>query len=182
MSEGYLAVATGDRKYFAQAATLARSIRFFDPVRQICLACDSDDLVSAEERTLFDSLVRLPAVGTLRGTEFHLYLDGVSPFERTLYVDSDCLVANKSIHVCWDSLRDYSVAFCGVKLTEGLWRRGVDAGRLRRMFSLDHIVKLSGGVFYFDRSEASHEFFAIAQDLFETRREEMSVKHGTAGG
>src|SRR5688500_5533863 len=102
--EGYVLVATGPEKYFAMAATAARSIRFYDPGRGICLACDNEASIAPGDRPLYDHVVKLRDVDRLRGTEHHLYLNRVSPFERTLYVDADCLLANDRIHETWKLL------------------------------------------------------------------------------
>jgi hypothetical protein len=178
--EGYILVATGPQKYFDMAIQAARSIRYFDRDRGICLACDNEASIPEAGRDLFTKICRLERIDELRGTEHHLYLNAISPFSRTIYVDADCLMANNRIHGIWDALRDYHVTFPGRKLSDGKWR--VDIENLRRLLNVDYIVQLNGGVFYFDKSPETDEFFRTAQDLFENRREEVTVPHNTGGG
>ena len=175
--DGYILVASGPTRYFEMAAAAARSIRYFDKSRGICLACDNPANLSPEDRGAFDHVVRLQHTDTRRGTEHHVYLDQLTPFDRTLYVDGDCLMSNPRIEEIWETLKPYKVTFPGRKLTEGVWRKGVDVGRLRELLDLDYVVQCNGGVFYFDRSIESRHFFGVAQDLFENRRFEISVRH-----
>jgi hypothetical protein len=179
-NEGYVLVATGTQKYFDLAARAAKSIRFFDRERGICLACDDESRISSESRLLFERVVRLGKVDLRKGTEHHLYLNQVSPFERTLYVDADCLLSNGRIHAIWEKFKSYHVTFPGRKLTEGTWR--VDIAQIRERLAVDYVVQLNGGVFYFDRSSQSEEFFRVAQGLFETRSADITVKHNSGGG
>jgi hypothetical protein len=178
-TEGYLLVATNNQKYFRLAGNAARSIRFFDDTRHICLACDDESAIAPEDRGCFDQVVTLSRTD-LKGTEHHLYLDRVSPFERTLYVDSDCLLANPRIGEIWNKLASYDVTFPGRKITEGVWR--VDITQLRQLLNLDYVVQLNGGVFYFNRSPAAARFFETAQQLFEQQRGRITTKHNTGGG
>ncbi len=178
--EGYVLVATGRTNYFSMAAAAARSIKFFDNSRGICLACDDEDHVRNDDRCLFDQVVKLPHVERLRGTEHHLYLNEISPFARTIYIDADCLLASAKIHDIWKQLENYHVTFPGRRITEGTWR--MDIADLRRKFDIEYVVQLNGGVFYFDRSEQSDTFFATAQNLFENRQRVITCRHNTGGG
>jgi hypothetical protein len=180
LMDGYLLVASNYPKYFELATSAARSIRFFDTEREICLACDDENRLPPESRDLFDHVVILPNTADLKGTEHHLYLDRVTPFQRTLYVDADCLLANRRIHEVWKKLEEYHVTFPGRKLTRGNWR--VDIPQLLEKMQIEYVVQLNGGVFYFDRSPESQAFFRTAQALFETQRDEITVKHGSGDG
>jgi hypothetical protein len=178
-TEGYLLVASNSRKYFTLAASAARSIRFFDSQRQICLACDDEAAIAPEDRPVFDHVVKLPRA-ELKGTEHHLYINLISPFERTLYVDSDCLLSSPRIGEIWGKLAGYNVTFPGRKITEGTWR--VNIVELRQLLGLDYVVQLNGGVFYFDRSLQAATFFETAQQLFEKQRAQITTKHNSGGG
>lgn len=179
-SEGYILVASAKPMYFAMAADAARAIRFFDRDRPICLACDDPGRIDAADRPLFEDVVLLENADTRRGTEHHLYLNRISPYDRTLYVDADCLVANEKIHAIWSMMADRAIAFPGRRLTEGKWR--VDIPTMCQQLGIDYVVQLNGGVFFFDRSEAAQRFFRTAQTLFEERGREISVRHNTGKG
>lgn len=179
--EGYVLVAVGKEKYFKMAALAAISIRHYDRVRGICLATNEPNALPDDfDTSLFTDIVRLPSGENLRGTEFHLFIDQYSPYERTLYVDADCLLCSSDIDSIWDELRSYSVTFPGRKLTDGVWR--VDISSVMSRYGISYVVQLNGGVFYFDRSSKSTEFFSTAQRIFVTEREKASVKHHSGGG
>ena len=181
VKEGYILIASGDKKYFKFAAQAARTIRYFDKERAICLACDNRNAVDNADLRLFDSFADLRNTEILRGTEHHLYMYDLSPFERTMYIDSDCLVASTRIHDIWSKLLSVSVAFQGNRRVEGEWRR-LDIAAIRRKFNLDYVFQLNGGVFYFDRSAEARSFFGLAQSLFDERHPEITQTHVHGGG
>jgi hypothetical protein len=179
--EGYILVASGDQKYYKFAAQAARTIKYFDTQRAICLACDDKNAVAKTDLGLFDAFAVLRNTEKLRGTEHHLYMYDLSPFERTMYIDSDCLVASARIHDIWSKLRSSHVSFQGNRRVEGEWRR-LDIAAIRRKFNLDYVLQLNGGVFYFDRSTEAQNFFGLAQSLFDARHPEITQTHVHGGG
>lgn len=177
-NEGYVFIATGDNKYIRQAIDAASSIRYYDKERDICLIFDKDTKPTQEQLNRFDSYIVLRK--QLIGTENHLYLNRLSPFERTLYVDSDCLATNPKLNPIWEEFQRYPVAFPGEKINSGVWRMNIKA--ILKRFKIEYVVRLNGGVFYFDKSKDSERFFSIAQGIFEKKVPEVLLKHINGGG
>lgn len=163
------------------AAQLASSIRYYDTRRKLCIVCDDPGKLG-ENIALFDHVVVIPReFEHLRGTEIHLYLNNWSPYERTIYVDSDCLASSPRLLTIWDTLSEYNVTFPGIARESGTWR-GVEIAELRRKIETSYIVQLNGGVFYFNKTAESADFFSMAQRLFLDRRTEISMPHKKGGG
>lgn len=176
LDEGYIFIATRRDRYVKQAISAAKSIRFFDKTRPIHIATDIP--ISTEDARKFDSVIEIER--RLNGTENHLYLNELSRFDRTLYVDSDCLASNPRLLTIWEEIRKYNIAFPGEKVLGGKWR--INISEARKRFNIDYIVRCNGGVFGFDKSKKSQEFFRCAQRMFEKKVPEVRVKHGSGGG
>ena len=127
IKDGYLIVATGVEKYLALARNAARSLRHFDRKRGIALLCDREIKSMLENgKEPFDYIHELPTDLGLIGTEIHLYLNQYTPFEKTIYVDSDCLASRSGLDSFWEDLKNYSVTFPGRKLQSGFWRKVIE--------------------------------------------------------
>lgn len=177
MREGYILIATGSNKYIEQAEQAAKSIRFFDKTRPICLAYEKAIKPQVSKLRFFDDTVKITR--KLLGTENHLYLNELSPYEKTLYVDSDCLASSSRLLEAWIEFRKYSIVFPGSKIVEG-WR--VDTAKALARFKVSYLVKNNGGVFGFDNTKISEDFFKRSQKTFEKRIPEVTIKHCSGGG
>ncbi|MGF7207277.1 hypothetical protein GGE65_001850 [Skermanella aerolata] len=181
MSEGYILISTGPEKYFDMAIQAAKSMRLFDPMRPICIACDDERLLDSPKADIFTNKYLIPDdMLHLKGTEFHLFVNRMSPFDRTMYVDADCLIASSRIVAIWEKLKEYHVTFPGIERSSGFWR--LEIPPLIERFGLEFIVQLNGGVFFFDRSPEAEDFFKVAQDFFINHRDVATVKHRKGGG
>lgn len=160
---GFLSIAYGDARYLRMAKGLARSMRFHNPAVKLALVTDSTD---PELRELFDTLIDLdPALGT--GVAQKLHVDRYSPYEQTLFVDSDCL-AFADPEQLWDMYAD-SQGF-GVKgwayLHPGDPHYAVaDVGRMLQACGVERIGAFNSGLFYFDRSARAGDVFKRAREL-----------------
>jgi hypothetical protein len=94
-----------------------------------------------------------------------IHLDLYSPFEETLFIDSDCLVLS--------NLDSFWKAFSGQYFGVPGWRelrRGdsdpfLDVDFVLDHFELDYLPKFNGGTYYFRRCDQTSRFFAKAREL-----------------
>jgi hypothetical protein len=176
--EGYLLVATRNPTYVKLAINAARSLHYYDPNRPVVLAHD-DALKQYVNRRHFEGTVKIRR--ELMGTEHHLFLNELSPFERTFYVDCDCLaVSNRLPDVIWSGIKERGILFPGEKITEGKWR--VPIPPVLKKFGISHVVKNNGGAWGFDRSDTAKQFFHRAQKLFSKKPPEITIKHVRGDG
>lgn len=186
MSEGYVLVATGKQFYYDLAVTAALSIKKCDGSRRVCLLCD--DLNKALNTDLFayafDDVRNIDAFikdNTVVGTEIHLYLNLLTPYDRTMYVDADCVMFSNDIEMIWRGMYGKPVSFPGEKIDNGFWR--VDIKTQMQRHDVDHVVRLNGGVFYFDKTILlTFDFFEKGRFFLKNIPEMVSVKHKKGGG
>src|SRR5207344_1742769 len=101
MTRGFLTIAYGHARYLHMVKGMARSMRFHNPSVRLALVTDSDD---SELRALFNDLIPFePGLGT--GVAQKLQVDHYSPYDQTLFIDSDCL-AFADPESIWDMYRD----------------------------------------------------------------------------
>ena len=157
---GLLTLAVGGADYFDQAYFLGLSAKTNMP--GLPLAVVTDD-TSNRLKGVYDYLIQPdPDLGF--GMRQKLYIDHYSPFEETLYVDSDCLVT-RPLHAELAMIRKY--CFSPVVL------RYLNAGEsdewfddLQKVMSehgLTWLPKFNGGVFFFNRAEESRKVFEVAR-------------------
>ena len=177
MELGFLLMAFGKPRYVEQAVNLARSLRRFMPDIPIALASDKPI-----DSTLFDHFVEMDMS---RGGSFKqkLWLDSYSPFEKTLFIDSDCIVGSP-FHDQLESLMSYSFTpVCerylnASDIDEDGWV--IDVGKALQMVGGDLYPKFNGGVYYFDKSDASRRVFSFSRELL-PRADELGLKNPSGG-
>jgi hypothetical protein len=160
--EGYLLLAVERQRYFDMACSLARSLRAYDPDRPVALAVDPSIVVD-HRRTLFDHIVVMEPKAGYVGVMHKLRLFDVNPFERALFVDSDCLMARANVSAYWRSFGS-GCNTIGDAIVGGNWK-GLDVAGVIRTLGLRHLVKMNAGVIFFDRSELSENIYRYMQDL-----------------
>ncbi len=157
---GIITVAFGSPRYLRLAKILAWSLEFHCPQLARAVVTDSNDSALA---ALYD--VRLPYKPEWgRGFDYKFFLNDYSPFERTLYIDCDCIVVGNLDHV-WDVFRAVPFGVEGRQVSDGDFDGDV-AGMCRRL-GVESIPRFNGGMYYFDKSD-------VAMAVFETAREIMS--------
>jgi len=173
LSRGFLTIAFGPARYVEMAVGLCRSLKFHNPKACVALVTDR---VRPRLPDLFDHVIPLDTrLGT--GVEQKLQVDRYSPFDQTLFIDSDCLVfANPE--TLWDL---YATANgLGVKgwayLGPDDAHYGVqDMASLLRACGVSRMGALNTGLFYFDRSPAAASVFSTARALA-ARAAELGLK------
>jgi len=176
-SRGLITMAFGNQRYLDMAKSLARSLKLHAPNLPCAILTDSDD---AELKTLYTHVIPYQAeFGSFMGPKF--YLDRYSPFDESLYVDSDCL-ALTDLEAFWTTFAGQYFGVPGWRVL----RRGdqdpyVDVTYVLDQFGVDELPKFNGGAYYFKRCDETTRFFDTARDLF-SRPEELRVGTFRDGG
>ncbi|WP_248240064.1 hypothetical protein [Microbacterium kunmingense] len=159
-TEGYITVAFGNPYYVRIARNLARSIRLLSPGRPIALVTDLLD----EDLQDFDIVIPLDA--THGPSLYHkLLLDEYSPFERTMFVDSDCLVT-RSLDDIWSRFRGHEFIVVGGQHYAGSWFGG-DIAALRERCGIEGpMSKFNSGFIYWERGPVSASVFNNARTFW----------------
>ena len=121
-NQGYLTSAYGNRRFMQQALTLALSIKLFDPDRNCCLITDSylaEEAFSYKEKGYFQDIFVFDD-NQLQGFKGKLVGYQVTPYERTLFVDSDCLLIQNIDHL-WKKMGTFDFCIQGDVLESGFY-------------------------------------------------------------
>lgn len=176
MREGYLTLATGDPKYLAMAANLAASIKVMDPGRRVCLVHDVANGPGAEHARFFDDLVFIPPDPRYPHVMNKLRLFRASPYDRSMFVDADCLMVKRDVDRYWRHAEGAFFRITGRPERHGEWK-GVRLERIVRDRGLPYIVVMNAGVFLFDRSEAATRFFAEFEAFYHAEFERLAISN-----
>ncbi|TPG16500.1 hypothetical protein EAH87_14880 [Sphingomonas koreensis] len=167
---GFLTMAFGGDRYLRQAETLARSLKRHMPQHKLALVTDRPD-----PGPLFDIVVPMAPVtraGTVHKTEMYAY----SPFEQTLFIDSDCVVARPfAAELSAISQHDFSpvVAQYLAHGDSDLWLE--DVGQAIDKVGGTPFPKFNGGVYFFRKGSLAQEVFARATRMRD-RAAELGIK------
>src|ERR1700756_2040536 len=102
--EGYIVIALDDRRYVDLAVNLALSVRRCE-TRPVSVVVSPGTSLAPAELELFDQVIPAPPEAALRGAMNKARLFDLSPYQRTLYVDSDCLLFSPRIELFWHKYR-----------------------------------------------------------------------------
>lgn len=164
---GVITLGFGARKYFNQAETMARSMRLHMPGIPLAIVTDRED--PGPHFDIAVPLVRERGMGVIQ----KIWLDEYSPFEETLFVDSDCIVV-RPFHDQLAALRQYSFtptcdAYLGQEDQDSFYFE--DLGRTMRALGIELFPKFNGGLLFFRRGEVTSRIFQRARELAERHRE-----------
>ena len=184
-SEGYVALALDDRRYLDIAANLALSVRRLEN-RPISIIVNQKTGFNSAYDGLFDQVITAPDDPTIRGAMNKVRLFDLTPYDRTLYVDADCLLFSPRIEFFWRKYRDHPFAVEGHKQSSGpvfSCSLGVkDAGALCKLFDLPFITVFNAGVMYFERTAASKAVFDKVREIYNgPQRDAVSYTYKHAG-
>ena len=173
-SRGFLTIAYGDSKYITMANALALSIRLHSPNALLAVVTDRINL----DVQLFDFIIPVN-LDYPSGVAQKLFVDKYTPFEETIFIDSDCL-CYKDINNIWDlyeNVQGFGIKGWGYLTEEDKSYYAVND--LQKFFEVAGVKKIglfNSGVFYFDKSPKSYKVFEIARQLFE-HRQNLSLKN-----
>jgi hypothetical protein len=91
-----------------------------------------------------------------------LWFDAYTPFERTAFIDSDCLVVGSLTDIL-ERCKGYAFAPIGYKGTDGWWYMQI-APVLER-YKLPFLPRFNGGFYYFERGPKASILFERARQV-----------------
>ena len=164
-TRGVLTLAFGATQYLEMAKSLARSLQLHDPGVPRAIVTDSADPALT---SLFTHVVphRRDFGGNLRQK---IHLDLYTPFDETMFIDSDSLVLRK-LDAMWGAFGGSDFGTCG----RNFLRRGQsdaylhDLNKTLDRFDLEAIPKFNGGVYYFRKTPQAADFFNTAREILES--------------
>ena len=173
---GLLTMAYGHEKYLDQAVALARSAKLHMPDQPIALVTDRTEPYPAFDMQL--PMEEYGRAGTVLKTMIYRY----SPFEETLFIDSDCLVT-----------RDFSPELEAIRRREfspvvsayleagdrDLWLE--DVGRALDAVGGARFPKFNGGVYFFRKGDRAEAVFRRAEEML-ARQDELGILDFDAAG
>ena len=173
---GFITMAYGAQRYIDQAVSLAQSVKWHMPSQRIALVTDRDAKVEP-----FDDQIRMkdfPIAGTLLKCQIYEY----SPYDETLFIDSDSLLTRD----CSDQIAkirrwDFS-PIVSVFLVDGdrdLWLD--DVGEAVRRVGGTRFPKFNGGVYFFRKGDRAKLVFETAHEML-TRQRELGILDFDAAG
>jgi hypothetical protein len=183
--EGYLVLALHDPRYLDLAANFALSVRRLE-TRPVSVVTSPEIEVPEPYLSLFDQIIRLEDHPSLKGAMAKTLLFGATPYDQTMYIDSDCLLFNTRIEVYWRKFRGQAFAVEGFQQRRGpvfACSLGVkQAEDLCALVNVERLTVFNAGVMYFEKSDASKKVFETAVELFEgPHRDAISYPYKHAG-
>jgi hypothetical protein len=154
-SKGYLTMAVGSTHYLEMAVDMALSLRQHTRL-PIAIAVDAPLRAVIQEHYagVFDEVVLL-ADRYMDGRALKYGCAEASPFETTIFVDSDCVVLD-DLDFVLESLNGDPLAMVGELLTrtDDEMHHGFSTRELMTRFGLDRYLKSNSGLFCFRKSSA----------------------------
>ena len=184
-AEGYVVIAFDDERYLDIAANLALSVRRHDP-RPISVLINRSVRFNPAYAGLFHKVIVAADDPDLCGAMNKARLFDLTPYERTLYVDADCLLFSPRIEFFWRKYRGQAFAVEGHKQSTGAvfaCSLGTkDAAILCDLLSLPYLTVFNAGVMYFERTQASKAVFDKVLALYRgPHRDAISYEYKHAG-
>lgn len=176
-SKGFITLGIDTEKDMIKYSyALALSIKQSDPDSEFCLVVDKDysDNVPSKYLHAFDYIVELPFGNSAFKDGFHgmniWQLLHCSPFEETIYVDSDTLFKNVNIELLWNQFENYDFAVSSIARN---YRNGLCNQTHKFDIELHYkLPTLYNNLIYFKRdSDLAIEWFKMADPVFQNWRE-----------
>jgi hypothetical protein len=167
--KGILIIAQGKQRYIDMARTISMSIKLSNPDLQLALVTDTTD---ERLKAYYHYIIPVdPSFGTGFSQKMRMY--EYSPFQKTLFIDVDCMVI-KNIDFLWALFEGQQMSVMGKKLFSGPYI-GTTIELLRSNYTFEYLPSFNGGVYFFEKSKMASEVFALAQDIFNNRYDELKL-------
>jgi len=158
---GVLTIALGKTRFIEMAKWLALSLRVNAPNLQTAVLTDSSD---PELAALFTHVIPYkPEMG--KHVEPKLHLDRISPFDESLFIDSDCLAVT-NLSALFALFKNQYFAIPGWRYLSRDDRDGnIDVPFVLDHFGIPDLPKFNGGCYYFRRCTETTAFFDTVRQL-----------------
>jgi len=166
---GIITIAHGKARYLNMARHLGRSLRLHAPKLPTAIVTDADNQAFED---CYDHVIPLQKEYG-RNVEQKLHLDLYSPFEETLFIDADSLVA-KPIDWIFDDYQAVSFTSPGYEFilpgdTDDQWHADFD--HIFSELHLERLPKFNGGVYFFRKDPIADRLFVQARKIWSRYRE-----------
>jgi len=172
MKRGIITMAFGKDRYIKMAKCLGKSIKRIN--NEV-----STDIVTDRIRENFESFDYKIKMDKKRGNGVtqKLYLNYYSPFDTTLFIDSDCIVY-RDINIMWerfDSCGEFAVEIEGYARKEDDYKWSKNLEKTLEKSGIEKLPLYNGGVYYFKKSEITEKVMEKAREFYR-RRKELGIK------
>lgn len=169
-TQGYITLASSeDSVALMEASLLARSVKIYDPNREICLVTDNYEKLPDSIENNFDYVVELP-FGALPNEDFYINTWQVyycTPFDLNIFLNSQSILTN-NIDGKWEELLHTDICFPSYTLN---FKNNVhDFLYYFKCHEKNLIDMYFSDIFYFKKSEIASEFFKILDPVLQNWR------------
>lgn len=183
--EGYLVLALHDPRYLDLAANFALSVNRLDK-RPVSVVTSPEIQVNPAYLGVFEHIIRLEDHPSLKGAMAKTLLFDASPYEKTMYIDADCLLFNTQIEFFWRRYDGHPFAVEGHSQSSGAVFScslgSKNAEDLCALVGVEALTVFNAGVIYFEKSPATQAIFETTIDLFEgPNRDKISYPYKHSG-
>ena len=158
-----LTLAVGKQLYIDMAVALARSFYLWNKEAGIdfYIATDNKQLIAADVLE-WAKVIELKPGELGEGFSPKLHLDKIAPTEKTLFIDSDCLIV-KPLASIFEKMDGKLVSVVGTFISEGEWFGDVKS--VCQKVGVNRIPKFNGGLYYLEKSEIATKVYQKAREL-----------------
>lgn len=193
MKQGILLVAAGHPYYGKMAAALAATIRLVDKEVNIHIAYCGEALcnLTVNEIALFTSQSVIPEsyYQTKKGNEYiriKLFLNRLSPFEKTIFLDSDLLWLKKKPSELFDSLSGFPMSYQNYGFVDlqsesipdnfTIW---ANVNEVKKAYELTtKFYQVHSEMMYFEKSKVANKYFNTALKIYDNLKVKSLVFAG----
>lgn len=176
MTQGYVTMAYGSRKFFEMAVNLALSVRLNDPSRPVTLLYKDASELPDGFAAHFDHCAPFENPNDYPGVTIKLGIYEPTPYAEAMYVDADCLIMKRDMDRHWAKYGVQDFNLSGVTCTSGV-HYGCDVKAMMAAARVDYFVGGNCGVLFYRKNDGGEKVFRDARaylaerhpDLIETR-------------
>lgn len=166
---GILTLATGSEHYIKLALNLGKSIALTNKHIPIAIVTDiksNSNLYTKYKKQfskVFDAIIEVDhTIGNGFRQKVHIYQ--YSPYKKTLFIDSDCLVLG-NIDFIFKAFNNQPYNVQGTIKRIGNWGGVLDIQHVITQLSLPYLIQFNGGIYYFEKSDSAEKIFKDAQTI-----------------
>lgn len=144
------------------AVNLARSFKIWhkNSDLEFAIATDQANLIPPDLSDI--QIIELQPNQYGKGFSPKLHLDKISPADKTLFIDADCLCVG-SLESVFERFVGHAVSVVGETISEGEWFG--DIAVICQRFNIKSLPKFNGGIYYLEKGEMSNLVYATAREL-----------------
>ncbi len=163
MQKAVLTIATGGKIYIDMSCNLARSFKVWHDESDIkfCIATDKPEKISKDVER-FAEIIHIEEKEYGHGFSPKLHIDEITPAEKTLFIDADCLITGK-LEKVFDRFKGHSVSTVGSKISKGDWWGDVEH-RCRKV-GVEEIPIFVGCLYYINNDKKASSVYRAARSL-----------------